>query len=53
MAWHGMARHSEQGQGLMAAFCSSCSNRDPGKLLLGKRWVLYSWGGHIGSKGQP
>ncbi|NXI98735.1 CDHR4 protein, partial [Psophia crepitans] len=27
---------SEQGQGLTAAFCSSRSNRDPGKLPLGK-----------------
>ncbi|NXO52482.1 CDHR4 protein, partial [Aramus guarauna] len=27
----------EQGRGLMAAVCSSCSNRDPGKPLLGKR----------------
>ncbi|KAK2534363.1 Cdhr4 [Columba guinea] len=30
-----------------------CSNQDPGKLLLGKRWVLDGCDGHIGSKGQP
>ncbi|GAB0194690.1 cadherin-related family member 4 [Grus japonensis] len=28
-----------------------CSNRDPGKPLLGKRWVLDGQGGHIGSEG--
>ncbi|NXW41723.1 CDHR4 protein, partial [Nyctiprogne leucopyga] len=36
---------SEQGQGLIAAFCSFCSNQDPGKLLLGRRGA----GGHPGA----
>ncbi|NXU80216.1 CDHR4 protein, partial [Oreotrochilus melanogaster] len=47
--------HSEQGQGLIAAFCSSCSNRDPGKLVLGKRWVLCGQGSGkgIGRRSAP
>lgn len=53
MARHSMARHSEQGQGLTAAFCSSRSNRDRGKLLLGKRWVLRGRGRWICGEGQP
>ncbi|NXK77611.1 CDHR4 protein, partial [Amazona guildingii] len=42
----------EQKQGLIAAFCSSHSNRVPGKLLLGKRQVLHGQGSCI-SEGQP
>lgn len=54
MALHSVAQHgTAQHAGLMAAFCSSRSNKAPGKLLLDKRWVLHGRGSRISSEGQP
>ncbi|NXI47235.1 CDHR4 protein, partial [Galbula dea] len=40
---------SEQDQGFMAAFCSSHRNRDPNKLLVGKRYTTGGTGGSPGA----